>query len=225
MYWKYQIIKILENCFQNMNWFSWIKKRLKFYPGHLKPHFKIILIMFFIGFSILSYAIQPRVSTSIGCTKTYARPIKFIIKLYTDHNTLWVKHATHQKAEFLRSSSLTKLDNTVKSNSIPNTKYSWFLYKMVGTPSFSQPWLCVQLPLQSLPKICFSTWVNFHLPVAPLLFHKIILAITTKTPFLYTSAIFHLPVFVYNYSNNLHQKNFHYLSHLANLGYVKGPMS
>ena len=143
MYWKYQIIKILENCFQNMNWFSWIKKRLKFYHGQLKPHFKTILIMFFIGFPILSYPIQPRVSTSIGCIKTYARPIKFVIKLYTDHNTLWVKHATHQKAEFLRSSSLTKLDNTVKSNSIPNTKYSWFLYKMVGTPSFSQPWLRV----------------------------------------------------------------------------------
>ena len=26
-------------------------------------------------------------------------PIKFIIKLHTDHNTLWVKHTTHQKAE------------------------------------------------------------------------------------------------------------------------------
>ena len=31
------------------------------------------------------------------------KPIKFIIKLFTDHHTLWVKHATHQKTESPRA--------------------------------------------------------------------------------------------------------------------------
>ena len=54
-----------------------------------------------------------------------SKPIKFNIKLYTDHNALWVKLATHQKAASLRAASLSKLGNTVNS-------------KMVGAPSFSQ---------------------------------------------------------------------------------------
>ena len=36
-----------------------------------------------------------------------AQPSKFIIKLYTDHNALWVKRATYQKAESLRAASLS----------------------------------------------------------------------------------------------------------------------
>ena len=52
-----------------------------------------------------------------------AKSIKCIIKLYTDHNILCVKHATHQKAES------SKLDNTVNNNSIFNTKYAGFSAK------------------------------------------------------------------------------------------------
>ena len=37
-----------------------------------------------------------------------AKPIKFIIKLYPNNNTLWVKHATHLKAESLRTASISK---------------------------------------------------------------------------------------------------------------------
>ena len=55
-----------------------------------------------------------------------AKPTKFIIKLYTGFNTLWVKHATHERAESLRASSLSKLDNTVNNGSISNTKYAEF---------------------------------------------------------------------------------------------------
>ena len=33
----------------------------------------------------------------------------FIIKLCTDHNTLCVKHTTHQNAESLRAASISKL--------------------------------------------------------------------------------------------------------------------
>ena len=51
----------------------------------------------------------------------YANPCT---KLYTELNTLWVKQATHQKAESLRGAPLSKLDNTVKSNSIFNTNYA-----------------------------------------------------------------------------------------------------
>ena len=37
-----------------------------------------------------------------------AKPIKFIIKLFTDHHTLWVKHATHQKTESPRAAIPSK---------------------------------------------------------------------------------------------------------------------
>ena len=45
--------------------------------------------------------------------------------------------------------------------------------------------------LKSPLKICSSTSVNFYLHIPPLIVHKIILTISTNTPFLYTSAIFH----------------------------------
>ena len=134
----------MENCFQNMNCFSWIKliptlihlKHLysnslnlvlpsltisvKFYPKQLKPFFNTILIIFFIEFTILSNSIWPRATTSIGYTKPYVKPIK----LYADHNTLLVKQATHKKIESFRAASLSKLDNTFNNNSIFNTKYA-----------------------------------------------------------------------------------------------------
>ena len=70
-----------------------------------------------------------------------------------------------------------------------------------------------------------SSSVNIYLPIPPLLVHKIILTIRTNTPFLYTSAIFHLRIFAYNHPNNLNKKYFPYLSHLANPSCVKGPQS
>ena len=70
-------------------------------------------------------------------------------------------------------------------------------------------------------KILFSTSVNFHLPIPPLCFTKIILTIPTNTPFLYAAAIFHLPVFAYNDLSNLNQKHFLYLIRLTNSQCVK----
>ena len=55
-----------------------------------------------------------------------SKPIKLNIKLYTDHNSWWVKHAPYQ-------SCLSKLGNTVNN-------------KIVGAPSFSQPFLHTQSP-------------------------------------------------------------------------------
>ena len=66
-------------------------------------------------------------------------------------------------------------------------------------PSFSQPYFCIQQPLQSSPKILSSTSVNFRLPIPPLHFNKITLTIPNNTPFLYAAATFHLPIFAYNH--------------------------
>ena len=77
--------------------------------------------------------------------------------------------------------------------------------QMVGNPSFSQPYLCIEPTIQSLPKIYFSTSVNFYLTILPWL---VILTIPTNTPFLYTSAIFHLLLFAYNHPKNLLQNIF-----------------
>ena len=104
-------------------------------------------------------------------------------------------------------------------------KVCWIFYRMVCAPSLSKPYLCIQPPLYSPPRIRSTTSVNFYLPIPSVLVHKTILKIPSNTPFLYTSAIFHLPIFAYNHPNNLHQKYFPYISHLVNLGYVKGPGS
>ena len=77
-----------------------------------------------------------------------------------------------------------------------------------ATNAFSQPYLRMQPTLQSPPKIRSSTSFNSHLPILPLLVHKIVLTIPTNNSFLYTSAISHLPLFSYNHLNNLHQKYF-----------------
>ena len=89
---------------------------------------------------------------------------------------------------------------------------------MVGALSFSQPYNLLQ-------KIHCPILAIFCLPIPPLFIHKITITIPTNTPFLYTSAIFHLPIFAYSHLYNLHQKQFPYHSHLANLSCVKGPMS
>ena len=79
---------------------------------------------------------------------------------------------------------------------------------MVGALSFSQPYFCKQTPLQSPPKTRSPTSAIFHLPIPPLLVNKIILKISTNTPFIYTSATFHLPILAYSHPYNLHQKYF-----------------
>ena len=65
--------------------------------------------------------------------------MKFIHKLYTDHNALWTKHATQQKAGSLRATSLSKLDNMVNNNSIFNTEYAEFFTKWLVLLDFRNP--------------------------------------------------------------------------------------
>ena len=75
--------------------------------------------------------------------------------------------------------------------------------------------------MQSPLKICSSTSVNFHHAVSLLLFNQIIPTTCSNTPFLNTTAVFHLPIFAYNHFSNLHQKYFLYSSHSANSGCIK----
>ena len=99
------------------------------------------------------------------------------------------------------------------------------LSSLQNASSFSQSCLCIQLSLQSPPKIRSSTSLNFHLPITSLILNKIILTSPTNTFFLYTAAIFHFSIFTYNHFGDLHLKFFLYLSHLANSGCVKEPKS
>ena len=90
--------------------------------------------------------------------------IRFI-KLYTHHNALWVKHATPQKAEFLRATSLSKLDSMVSNNSIFNTESAEFFIKWLVRLHFNNPTRAYNHPLQSPPKLRSSNLVNFHLVI------------------------------------------------------------
>ena len=54
---------------------------------------------------------------------------KFVIKPYTDHDTLWVKQATHQKAESLRTTSPSNVYNMVNYSSNFNINYAEFSTK------------------------------------------------------------------------------------------------
>ena len=128
--------------------------------------------------------------------------------LYINHNDLWVKHATHQKAGSLRADSLSKLDSTVNSNSIFNTEYAKFSTKwlvLLHFYNFTCAYNHLHQPMEFPPEILSSTSVNLQLLILLLLVQKIILTIPTNTLFLYTSAIFHVPFLAYNHPNNLRQ--------------------
>ena len=210
----------MENCFQNINCFSWIIPvllclnywynnsqylELPCFSHHVcqilyeptetylqhNPHHVFHRFPYF----VLPHSIMRHHKCWIYKTIYQAKAIKFITKLYTDHS---------QQQLCLQY------------------KLCWILYKMVGTPSFSQPYLCIKPPLESLSNIRSTISVNFHLPIPPSLVHKDILTISSNTPFFYTSANFFLPISTYNHPNNLHQKYFPHLSHLSNSGCVKG---
>ena len=102
---------------------------------------------------------------------------------------------------------------------IGNTRSQILLHS--SPPSFIQPLL------QSPPTIPSSTAANFHLIISRLylLFHLIITTIPTSTVFLYSSAIFRLPIFTYSHSYNPQQISFPLSRPLSNSGCVKDPMS
>ena len=58
-----------------------------------------------------------------------AKLFKCVSKLHKNHNSLWIIHATHQKANSLRAPSLSKLDNMLNNSSIFDKKYAEVLTK------------------------------------------------------------------------------------------------
>ena len=129
-------------------------------------------------------------------TKFQPKSIKFIIKLYINQ---YLNGQTRYPSKIwaIKSRFSFKVRQHGQQQLYLQYKVCRVLYKMVGTLSFSQPCLCMQPPLQSRPKMRSPTSANFYLHIQSLLVHKIILTILTNTPFLYTSAIFHLPIFAY----------------------------
>ena len=124
-----------------------------------------------------SYFVLPHSITSyhkywIYQTICKAKPIKFIIKLYTNHDTLSVKHATHQKAKSLRASSVSNLDNMLNNNSTFNTKYAEFSTKWQVLLHFHNPTCaynqCYNLHQKTVPLLQSIFTSLFH----PYLFTK-----------------------------------------------------
>ena len=79
----------------------------------------------------------------------------------------------------------------------------WILYKMVVAPSF----LHIQPTLKHPPKNSFSISVNFYIPIPPLLFHKIILAIPLLTLPASISHQFSTPLFLSTTIPTIYIKN------------------
>ena len=131
---------------------------IKFPLGQLKPLFNVIFIKLHHVLYGLPYFFLPHSNTWhnywICQTISQAKPIKFNIKIYTNHNTLLVNHTTYKKTETLRADSLSRSDNMV------HNKLSWILFKMVGALSFSQPYLC----LWPTPTIIRSPILNYFSP-------------------------------------------------------------
>ena len=108
---------------------------VKFYLSQLKPSpsqnspcFSLVSIFFPTQFMYWIYQIICK-----------AKPIKFAIKLHTDHDALWVKHAIHQKAESLRTASPSNLDKMVSNSSNLNAKYAEFSTKWQMLLHFHNP--------------------------------------------------------------------------------------
>ena len=137
-----------------------------------------MLVIFFISFPILPCPIRPH-ATIIECTKPHAKPIKFVIKLYINQNTLLDKFATYQKPEFLKAYSQTIRSTATLSsiqrvlNSLLNGRCS-FIFQTL--PVFNHPY-------DSCKKIFLD---NFQHPLSSLLNYQIILTIPINTPFFYT---------------------------------------
>ena len=75
-------------------------------------------------FQYFLYSIRPQATTSIWYTKSYIKPRQsnLLSSLYTDRDTLWVKHAAHQKVESLRTAS-PSIQSTL--NSLQNGRWSF----------------------------------------------------------------------------------------------------
>ena len=108
-----------------------------------------------------------------------SQPLKFTIKLYTDHKNLWFKHTTHQKAASLRASSLWKLENMVNTNSVFNQSVLNSLQKGTSSLIFTNLLLQTTIPTIFIKNL-FLHFNQFSPPYFPLLVHKTILTIPSS---------------------------------------------
>ena len=130
-------------------------------------------------------------------------------------------HTNHQKAEPLRAASLSKLENTVNSHSIFNTKYTEFSAKWLvllhlhnATCAYNHPNNLPQKSVLLLPSIFTSLSQRY-------LFTKLSL----KSPLTLPSSIiqqFFTSLFLRTTISTIYIKNFPYLNHLTNSGCLKG---
>ena len=104
----------------------------------------------------------------------------------------------------------------LNNNSIFSTKCVEFSTKWWELSNFHNPTCAYKHPYHIYQK---------SIPSLQSTFTFLFLTIVTDILFLYTSPIFHLLIFAYSHPYILHQKHFPYLSHLANTGCVKGPLS
>ena len=74
------------------------------------------------------------------------------MKLYLDHNNLWVKVATDQKAESLVAGVLSKLDNKANNKSISNKKYAEFSTKWLVLLRYHSTTCAYNYPFNLVPK-------------------------------------------------------------------------
>ena len=80
-----------------------------------------------------------------------AKPVKFTINLYADHNTYGSNTLPANKLS-LKSRFSVKVRQHGQQQLPLQYKVRWILYKLVGAPSLLQPYLCIQPMLQSPPK-------------------------------------------------------------------------
>ena len=140
--------------------------------------------------------------------------------------TLWLKHASHQKAESFRAAFRSNLDNMVNKSSNFNTKYAEFSRKWQVLLHFHNPSCGYNQRCSLYQETVLLLQSIFTSLFYPYLFTKLSLQSTLTLSSYITQLFFiSLSLFAYNYPKNLHQKYFPYLKHFANSGCVKGPGS
>ena len=104
---------------------------VKFYLGQLKPSPTQTSSCSLSVSIFCPTPIWPRATTSIGYTKSYIKPSQSnLLSNYIQIvDTLWVKHATHQNDESLRTASPSNLGDIVNNSSNFSTKYAEFSTK------------------------------------------------------------------------------------------------
>ena len=101
-YWSY------DSPYIELPWIPHHLYQVLFYPTEtpLQPNNHHLLQWF--SYFVLPHSTKRHHKYWLYQTIWQLKPIKFIIKLFTDHHTLWVKHATHQKTESPRAAIPSK---------------------------------------------------------------------------------------------------------------------